>query len=304
VDQLWGSAHNSHGEIVRNLAGQPLYSWQYGAGGTVYRSYNSMGALTSIQVTGGSPTTVTYSGACASDTGYPCLPAQQVVGNAPMPPDTTKWYYTGGVVDSVYRSGGPGLGNAGVTRIWHGANARVDSVVDPQGHRQRYEYDVDWGNVSTMLSDSILGKCKLSCPQTIDTTTFEYDSLTGRVHATRHGGTGRVVTVFRDRIARDTMVIDTAAGGASAITTKRRHNDAARTVTVLDGKSQSITFLYDDRGRLVTRTHPASARDSFAYDGNDRVSSWTTQRNQPITYAYDAVGRLRTKTVPNDGTWT
>jgi RHS repeat-associated protein len=303
------SPDNRLSKVVRNSAGQPTWMWHAVGGNLVAWAYNTMGALSTIQITGGSPTTVTYSGACASGTGYPCLPAQVVVQRTPLPPDTTKWYYTNGLVDSVYRSAGPALRDSGITRMWYGANARVDSVYDPQGHRTRFQYEGTWGNVLTAISDSILGKCAIRvCRQTLDTTTFTYD-VTGRVQSTRRGGSGRAVTVFRDRIARDTMVVDTAAGGGSAVTTRSRFTDTTRTVTVIDGRGQSVVSLFDVRGRLIRQTDPAGARDSLAYDANDRVTSWTTRRDQTMTYAYDAVGRLRTKTVPNDTvpndeTWT
>jgi YD repeat-containing protein len=218
-----------------------------------------------------------------------------------LPPDTTKWYYgSDDLVDSVYQSSGPALGNSGMTHLWYGSYAQVDSLKDPQGHRQRFAYEGTWGNVSEARSDSILGKCP-GCQQTIDTTTYTYD-VTGRVQSTHQGATGRSATVFRDRIARDTMVIDTAHGGSSAITTKTRYNDASRTLTVIDGSGHSVVSAYDVRGRLITQTDPRNKRDSLAYDGNDRVTSWKTRRNQTITYGYDALSRVNLKVAAGDTT--
>jgi RHS repeat-associated protein len=300
--------NNKVGKVARNSAGQPTLS-AFDGQNLMHWTYNAMGAVTTIRTEGADTTKLTYLGDCGSGTGYPCQLSQQVVKNTPLPPDTTILHYGGDLlVDSVYRSNGPALGNSGVSRTWYGANARVDSTLDAQGHRRKFSYEGTWGNLSMARSDSILGKCPImSCQQVIDTTVFGHDALNGRVEWTRRGNAGLKVTTFRDRVARDTMAVagvDTS--GAPKDTTRTRINVASRTVTVIDAKGNSIEFLSDGRGRMVRQTDPASAKDTFAYDGNDRLIKWKTRRGDSLMYTYDSLSRVRTKVLSGTGggTWT
>jgi YD repeat-containing protein len=264
--------------------------------------YNAVGALIKYHWESGDTNTVSYGQACGSGTGYPCLPSQRVVSRLPDAPDTTKWFYTGELVDSIYTSNTGS--KTGMTRYWWGTYARLDSIADHDLHTRRFTHEGTWGNPERVISDS-LQVYSGSFTWARDTTAFGYD-VTGRVAATRRGAAGRVAIVLRDRMARDTMVVDSAEGGGAAITTTTRFNDAVRTVTVVDGNGRTLTFLHDDRGRRIRRTDAASARDTFAYDGDSRLIAWHTRRGDSLLYSYDALGRLRTKVVsgPGGGTWT
>jgi RHS repeat-associated protein len=286
--------------FYRNTAGQVLWVQQ---GSQVLRrwEYNAVGALTKVYAESGDTNRISYSGACAAGTGYPCRLTQLVVSRSPIVPDTTKWFNSAsGVVDSVYRSG------LGTTRLWYGGDTRVDSVADPVGHMQYLQYESTWGNVA-----AIGGKNKGLCveepglPQCLSDTLSVLYNETGRVKWGRQGAAGGRVLFAYDLLGRDTVVTDSGTG-TTPVTTKTRFNDGARTVTVVDGLGRTVVFLSDARGRTIRQTDAAGARDTFAYDGNDRLIKWQTRRGDSLAYAYDSLSRLRTKTVSGGGggTWT
>jgi YD repeat-containing protein len=70
---------------------------------------------------------------------------------------------------------------------------------------------------------------------------------------------------------------------------------------------RAMTFLSDTRGRAIRQIDAAGARDTFIYDGADRLVKWKTRRTpDSLTFAYDSLGRLQQKVVSGTGggTWT
>ncbi|HEX9729347.1 MAG TPA: hypothetical protein VGA37_12645, partial [Gemmatimonadales bacterium] len=286
----------------RGLDGQPLWLWR-NFQTLRYFSYNPVGALNWAKWENGDTTFFTYANACAAGTGYPCLPVQRVLRRPPMAPDTVKWAYgdtaayNAGLVDSTYRAA------FGWTRYTREASGfkRVTKITDPQDHEVLYAYESTWGNTGLVVRDSAK-VCAPTCGWDRDSTVFAYTDQ-GRTWWARRGAAGRRNEYGYDPVGRVTSVRD-STGGAAVIVTQTLFNDAARTVTVRDGNNRDIVLLADALGRRIRRTDPAGARDTFAYDANDRLTTWTNRRNQAISYTYDSFSRIRTKVVPGSGTWT
>lgn len=186
-------------------------------------------------------------------------------------------YWSGGTLDSV-RIGS----SSSVTRFYHAADGRIDSILDPEGH-QTYFYYSGSGYENT---DSVI--------DAVRRTAYDYDGYGRRT--TVVNPVNDTTRIHQDAINRDTLVVD-AAGGAT-----RFVYDALYLTKVVDPRSQSYDYTRNALGWVTTRTDPAGAGEQYAYDANGNVREWTNRRQQSTTYTYDAVDRMLTRAAGADTT--
>ena len=65
--------------------------------------------------------------------------------------------------------------------------------------------------------------------------------------------------------------------------------------------NKTTTWTYDDMDRVETRTDPLSRDESFVYDLNGNLTSWTDRKGQVTTYQYDAPRPADVRRVRDDG---
>ncbi|MFT3743932.1 MAG: RHS repeat-associated core domain-containing protein [Pyrinomonadaceae bacterium] len=146
------------------------------------------------------------------------------------------------------------------------------------------------------------------------TMTFTYDAVGNR--ATRTDYLGHVTSYTYDDLNRLTNVGYTGASGENASYT---YDDLSRLLTAVNAAG-TVTFTYDNRGRLATEedvfghdleyTYDAAGRKTllkldtanhtaYAYDNANRLTTLTDEASNDFTFAYDNANRLTSRVMPN-----
>ena len=151
------------------------------------------------------------------------------------------------------------------------------------------------------------------------TMTFTYDAVGNR--ATRTDYLGHVTSYTYDDLNRLTNVGYTGASGENASYT---NDDLSRLLTAVNAAG-TVTFTYDNRGRLKTEEDvfghdleysydaagrktllklDASNHTAYAYDNANRLTTLTDEASNDFTFAYDNANRLTSRVMPNGVTST
>lgn len=187
---------------------------------------------------------------------------------------------------SEFRYDEAGLGVPGITGL---LTTRVDAVGLPEQRTTTFAYDPATGNVAR-ITDPV-GRV----------TNFTYDSA-GREEVREFQGSdtdpntkqtwryafdalNRVRTVTNPRGAVVTNTYD-AAGNLRSVTDPKTTNPG------------TITFDYDDRNRLMTRTDALGEKEVYEYDDLDRLTTLTDRKGQIFSYTYDKGDRLVAEEYP------
>ena len=110
------------------------------------------------------------------------------------------------------------------------------------------------------------------------------------------------VTDYQYDILNDlTKTIQDVDSSSNRITTTYAYDDSERLTKTTKPEANEVTFVYDERDLLVTRTRKAasSADDSseiFAYDGNGNLTSQKDGKGNTTTFALDLYDRRTTTT--------
>lgn len=120
------------------------------------------------------------------------------------------------------------------------------------------------------------------------TTTYTYDSATGRLTSTTRPN-GVVTTTAYDADRGDAISL-THSGPAMATSSWTYARSAARQIVSEATTGRTRSFHYDRAGRLDTTTEGATTRD-YAYDANGNRCARATSCATP-TYGYDAADRI------------
>ena len=213
---------------------------------------------------------------------------------------------------------------------------RLIQATDPLGNISRFEYDEQGNLVNAIDADGsidVLEYGEQACPglptevtlasgtPSASTSTLAYDTDTCNVavvtdslgrQVTREydaagnlvrliDGEGRIHRREYDAMNRIEKVIDAsntdaapqcATEGVTCI-----DYDAAGNVTqVTDPRGGQISFTYDARNRVVTRTDANGAIAEFEYDAEGNLTRTIDRKGQEIRFTYDAADRLIEKT--------
>ena len=146
------------------------------------------------------------------------------------------------------------------------------------------------------------------------TMTFTYDANGNR--STRTDYNGNVTSYTYDDLDRLTDIAYTGASGENASYT---YDDLSRLLTAVNAAG-TVTFTYDNRGRLATEedvfandleyTYDAAGRKTslelnnvahtaYAYDNANRLTTLTDEASNDFTFTYDNANKLLSRVAPN-----
>ncbi len=178
------------------------------------------------------------------------------------------------------------LGNTTTTA--HDATGNVLATTDGSGQTITFTYD-ELGRQETVTDP--LG----------NTTSYAYDAVGNRISLTDTNG---VVTRYEyDGLNRLTAVVENYLYGAPAdhetnVRTEYSYDANGNRLTILDGRSHSTTFSYDELNRLESEADPLGNTTSYAYDAVGNRVSLTDAEGFTTNYVYDDTGRLTTIDYP------
>lgn len=191
------------------------------------------------------------------------------------------------------------------TQFTYNARSQMTKVKDALNQEYNFTYDAH-GRVLTQNRNS-------------QTMTFTYDAVGNR--ATREDYNGDDTTYTYDDLNRLTNIAYTGASGENASYT---YDDLSRLLTAVNAAG-TVTFTYDNRGRLATEedvfghdleyTYDAAGRrtgleldstphTSYTYDNANRLTTLTDEASNDFTFAYDNANRLTSRVMPNGITST
>jgi RHS repeat-associated protein len=175
----------------------------------------------------------------------------------------------------ISSSGGPAITFA------RDPQGRIVSVTDPMGHSIGYQYDAN-GNLVAVTD------------RTGNTTQFVY--RTDRPHYLDHvidplGRTG-ARTEYDDH-GRLLRVFDSNNQAVEF------HQDPGQSSeTTLDRLGNPTTYLYDERGNVVSETNARGATTTRTYDANNDLLTETDPLQHTTAFSYDGDGNLLSRTDP------
>ena len=141
----------------------------------------------------------------------------------------------------------------------------VAVVTDPLGRQVTREYDAAGNLVRLVDGEGLIHR-------------WEYDAM------------NRVEKVI------DASNTDAAPQCATEGVTCIDYDAAGNVTQVTDPRGGQISFTYDARNRVVTRTDANGAIAEFEYDAEGNLTCTIDRKGQEITFAYDAANRLIEKT--------
>lgn len=155
-------------------------------------------------------------------------------------------------------------------------------LIDPKGNRTTWEYDVEGRLVKKILQDGALEQYAWNTKSQLFQQTsprgmkriFTYDTL-GRLTDTDYQ-TSTGSTAFPTE-SRTYDVLDRVATTVDGEGTTTYNFDTAARLESVDGPygSDTVSYGYDDSSRVNSITTPGSITQSFTYDSDKRLSTWT-----------------------------
>jgi len=152
------------------------------------------------------------------------------------------------------------------------AAGQVLSATDPLQHSVYFEYD---GNELTKVTDH-LGRY----------VSYHYDAL-GRL-IVRQDTYGNILRTQYDAMDRIAKVFD--AYGRTIAEYGYDSNDNVLAVQLANGNG--VTYTYDKRNRLETRTDALGLVERWTYYPGDQLKTYVDRKQQVTGFAYDSAGRL------------
>jgi RHS repeat-associated protein len=180
----------------------------------------------------------------------------------------------------------------GITRFEYDDNGYLSRTIDPNGKfiavvndqfGNVISYTDETGNITSSTYDS-RGNLLTSTDPLGGVTTFTYDfngNLSSVSDANRH-----TTTYQFDSTGRQTVVVD-PAGQRMTVS----YNSSGDITSVVDFGGRTRTFQRDSFGRVLRVDYADGLRESFTYDGNDNVLSFSNGVASAI-FRYDALDRV------------
>jgi YD repeat-containing protein len=190
--------------------------------------------------------------------------------------------------------------------------ARTDGFGGPDATITRYEHDRD-GNVTLERDQRAadLGE-PFSIHRTFDALHRVTTMTDGEAHVTAYGydeeghrtsvtEPGLQVTTFDYGEKGELTLVRQPAGSTHGQPETRVGYDAARNpLRQTDGRGHHVDFLWDDLGRLDTRTQRGAPEGDLVtdptYDANGNQIALVDPKGQTVTQTFDELNRLQTKT--------
>ncbi|MGY4829032.1 PKD domain-containing protein [Sphaerotilaceae bacterium SBD11-9] len=179
------------------------------------------------------------------------------------------------------------------------AASQQTARIDRSGRRTQYTYDAAGNRTQTLLPDG-------------RTIAYTYDALNrltrtdfpdGSAHAITYRTDGRkssetdprgVVTNYTyDNAGRLTSAVQSGVPAATVYS----YDERGARIGQRDAANHLVQWRYDAAGRLVNRSLPDGALETFAYDAEGQLTGHTTFAGQSIARTYNSNGREVTRTI-------
>ncbi len=196
------------------------------------------------------------------------------------------------------------LSNA--TQFEYNKRSQMTKVTDALNQHYAFIYDT-------------VGRLKLEARGDGSIMSYGYDAAGNRTTRTDRNGNASVYTY--DDLNRLTGISYTGASGENATYT---YDDLSRLQTAVN-TAGTVTFTYNNRGRLASETDvfghvmgytydyagnrtaltvDSNAQTVYAYDNANRLTTLTDESSNNFTFAYDVANKLTSRVAPNGVTST
>lgn len=156
-------------------------------------------------------------------------------------------------------------------------------LIDPKGNRTTWEYDIEGRLVKKTLQDSAVEQLAWNTKSQVTQHTsprgmksiFTYDTL-GRLTSTAYQTSSGSTAFPTESVTYDVLDRVATSVDGEGTTTYAFDSTTAR-LTSVDGPygSDTVSYGYDDLGRIDEITTPGSITQSFTFDSDERLSAWT-----------------------------
>jgi RHS repeat-associated protein len=166
-----------------------------------------------------------------------------------------------------------------VTEFTYNERSQLTQVKDALNQ----EYDFTYDALGRQLTQTRNGT----------TLTFEYDAAGNRSKRTDHNGVGTYYT-YDDLNRLINVAYDSGSGNYATYV----YDDISR-LSSAENQNGTVSFAYDDRGRVTSTTDVHGSVVEYTYDANGNRTQLKFNSNVQTEYAYDDAGRLTTLTDEN-----
>lgn len=180
-----------------------------------------------------------------------------------------------------------------ITTTWHPTFRLPSTIAEPAPGGTKtttYSYDAS-GNLT---QKQIVAPKNDGTAGTISRTwTWTYASLGRVLTATDSNNRVTTYTYYADNDADATKRgnVHTISNPLAHVTQITSYDGNGRPLTIIDPNGLSTTLVYDERGRLTTRS-VGGEQTSYAYDGVGQLKAVTLPDLSTLTYFYDSAHRL------------
>ncbi len=321
-------SYNSFAEVTQFTdANNHVYTYDYDSHGNLTVTQDPMGNLTTMTYTGdGMLATLKDANGHTTSIQYDSQDRATTVLN----PDGTKILYgynNQGNITSVTDQ------RSNTTTYSYDAMNRETGMTDPLTNRTTFVYD-SGGNMiveqdptpsgqiarTTTISYDAMNRAVTVTAPLSRVTVYGYDSGGNLIKIT--DPMSRITSISYDALNRPTVVTAPLTASANAVTTTTydaegqviqvadplgritttTYNDRGWVATVEDGLGNLTTYAYTPTGKQSTVTspgHSGGSTESFFYDKDDRLTTYTDANNHTATYGYDGVGNMTGMTDAN-----
>lgn len=152
--------------------------------------------------------------------------------------------------------------------------SRVIKTTDAAGFETNYMYD----QVSRLTTQSLPDGGEKS---------FTYDNMSNVLTATSKVNVSQnyVVSYDYNKIYQITEMIEDVGG--LDITTQKTYDAVHRLESIIDAKTQTTSYEYDQENRITLETYADSGFISRTYDLDGRLTTKTDQNSDVVSYFYD-----------------
>ncbi|AYC38990.1 putative T7SS-secreted protein [Streptomyces griseorubiginosus] len=183
----------------------------------------------------------------------------------------------------------------------HDTELRLTRVSNPQGLTWNYAYDsvgrltteTDFDDRTLTYGYDSIGQLMVTTTVSGETVCLERDLL-GKVIRKEAAG---AITTFEYDLSGALI----RATGPDAVVTVQRDTMGRALVETVNGRS--LTYRYDALGRCISRTTPAGATTTWAYDAAGNPSAMVVS-GRPLSFTHDEAGRELSRSVAESLTLT
>ena len=182
----------------------------------------------------------------------------------------------------------------------HDKTGQMVWMEDAEGKRTDYVYDVlgrrttttlEDGSVTSVQYDSAGRNSKITKHSGIEQR-FTYQAMTGLLEKIDYYDATPAL-VGTDTFSYDTYLRNTGSTGKDGADHTLTYSDLgqlASDATTYSGQTYTVSYTYDDRGRLDETTYPSGRKSAYSYTNRGQLYTIDWDGSQIENRSYDALG--------------